>query len=74
MMTTYPILKVKRRKYTLFRPGITLFRAKKNGGPYLRDEVKWYRGINGCLIRVPSRKKDDLQIIFLFRRRTLKFD
>jgi hypothetical protein len=71
-VTKYPIVQIRRRKYTIFRPGITLFRAKKNGGPFLKTEVKAWKGINGCLILIPSKTKDDIQIIFLFRRRKLK--
>lgn len=66
MPTKHPILEIKRKRPMSYR-GLVIFRAKKNGCPFLIHEMKWWRGINGCLLQVGN-----VRIIFLFRRRVLR--
>jgi len=64
-MYKLPILEVTKKRAVTYGP-VTIFRAKKNGLPYLKTEVKWWRGINGIMIQIRGTR-----ISFLFRRRTL---
>ncbi|GHF92282.1 hypothetical protein GCM10018783_73950 [Streptomyces griseosporeus] len=65
-MTKYPIIEIKKKRALIYR-GFVIFRAKPNGGPYLKHEAKWWKGINGCMIQFRNTR-----ITFLFRRRSLK--
>lgn len=65
-MTKFPILEIRKQRALIYGT-FTIFRAKKNGAPFLKTECKWWKGINGCMIQTKT-----IRIIFLFRRRELK--
>jgi hypothetical protein len=64
-MTRRPIIQYKRwdRPWTIYGP-FTVFRARKDGSPLLKTEVRPLRDINGFMIQTKKRR-----IMVEFRRR-----